>query len=519
MCPEDLAVDESPGRSDTVPRGVRVSDNYASFFPTSFVEVSAAVEMAVAAASPWRALDPAERAEKLRAVADALDGAGDELVALAIAESHLSETRLRGELVRTSFQLRFLADVITEGDYLQACIDNAEESWPPGARPDLRRYLRPIGPVAVFAASNFPFAFSVAGGDSASALAAGCPVVVKAHPGHLRLSERCGQIVRRALSDAAAPEGVFAVVEGNEAGRALVTHPAVSAVAFTGSAKVGRMLFDLAVSRPEPIPFYGELGSVNPVFVTRRAASTRLDEILAGYVASFSLGVGQFCTQPGILLLPAGFLDRGRLRAIVGAQPPALLLNDRIDAAFQEGLEALQGRPAVEVITEGTRLSDGTRTPTLLRTTVGDLVVDAEHLMAECFGPVSLMAEYDEEAEMIGVAERLEGQLTATVHGDPSDVVAHTLVETLSDKAGRVIWNGWPTSVSVTWAMQHGGPYPATTAPLHTSVGSAAIGRFLRPVTYQGFPDQLLPSALREENRLNLPRRVDGHYVPGSRPG
>jgi len=462
---------------------------------------------------------PVQRANVLRAMADALDAAVDDVVTLANVETHLPLARLTGELARTTFQLRFFADSIVEGSCLDAVIENADPGFTLGPRPDLRRVLEPIGPVLVFAASNFPFAFSVAGGDSASALAAGCPVVVKAHPGHLRLSERCGQIVRRALSDAAAPEGVFAVVEGNEAGRALVTHPAVSAVAFTGSAKVGRMLFDLAVSRPEPIPFYGELGSVNPVFVTRRAASTRLDEILAGYVASFSLGVGQFCTQPGILLLPAGFLDRGRLRAIVGAQPPALLLNDRIDAAFQEGLEALQGRPAVEVITEGTRLSDGTRTPTLLRTTVGDLVVDAEHLMAECFGPVSLMAEYDEEAEMIGVAERLEGQLTATVHGDPSDVVAHALVETLSDKAGRVIWNGWPTSVSVTWAMQHGGPYPATTAPLHTSVGSAAIGRFLRPVTYQGFPDQLLPSALREENRLNLPRRVDGHYVPGSRPG
>jgi NADP-dependent aldehyde dehydrogenase len=492
-----------------------VSENYASFSPTSFLEVSEAVDMAVAAAPPWRALDPAARAEVLRRVAAALDAEDDELVSLAIAESHLSETRLTGELVRTTFQLRFLAGVIEEGDYLQACIDTAEESWPPGARPDLRRYLRPLGPVAVFAASNFPFAFSVAGGDSASALAAGCPVVLKAHPGHLRLSARCGEIVRQALGDAGAPEGTFAVVEGDETGRLLVTHPEVSAVAFTGSARVGRILFDLAVSRPKPIPFYGELGSVNPVFVTRRAASTRLDEILSSYVASFSLGAGQFCTQPGVLLLPAGVLDRGRLRAIVGAQPPALLLNDRIDAAFQQGLEVLRGRPTVEVIAEGTRFPDGTRTPTLLRTSVADLVADAEHLLAECFGPVSLMAEYDEESELIEAAEMLEGQLTATVHGDPDDVVAHGLLETLSEKAGRVIWNGWPTSVSVTWAMQHGGPYPATTSPLHTSVGSAAIGRFLRPVTYQAVPDQLLPAALQEGNPLRLPRRVDGRYRPG----
>ena len=226
---------------------------------TSFLEVSDVVERAVAAAARWRTLDPATRAEMLRAVAGRLDGADDELVALAITETHLTETRLRGELVRTTFQLRFLAAVIEEGDYLQACIDTPDEIWPPGARPDLRRFLRPLGPVAVFAASNFPFAFSVAGGDSASALAAGCPVVLKAHPGHRRLSARCGEIVCQALHDAGAPDGTFAVVEGDRAGRALITHPDISAVAFTGSAKVGRMLFDIAVGRLRPIPFYGEL--------------------------------------------------------------------------------------------------------------------------------------------------------------------------------------------------------------------------------------------------------------------
>lgn len=487
--------------------------------PTSFVDVPAAVEAAVAAAPRWRALSPSSRAGVLGAVADALDEARDELVGLAISESHLSETRLRGELVRTTFQLRFLGRVIVEGDQLQACIDLPEETWPPGPRPDLRRYLRPLGPVAVFAASNFPFAFSVAGGDTASALAAGCPVVVKAHPGHLQLSSRSGEIVTEALRDAGAPQGTFSLVEGDEAGRVLVTRPEVSAVAFTGSAKVGRLLFDLAVSRPTPIPFYGELGSVNPVFVTRRAASTRLDEVISGYVASFSLGAGQFCTQPGILLLPTGVLDRGRLRAIVGAQAPALLLNDKIDAAFQQGVEALCARPGVEVIAEGSHLPDGTRTPTLLRTSIEDLVADAEHLLAECFGPVSLIAEYGDEHQLVELAETLEGQLTAAVHGDPDDVVVHGLLEALAEKAGRVIWNGWPTSVSVTWAMQHGGPYPATTSPLHTSVGAAAIGRFLRPVTYQGVPDELLPEALRDTNPLHIGRRVNGTYQPGSAAG
>ena len=483
---------------------------------TSFLEVSDVVERAVAAAARWRTLDPATRAEMLRAVAGRLDGADDELFALAITETHLTETRLRGELVRTTFQLRFLAAVIEEGDYLQACIDTPDEIWPPGARPDLRRFLRPLGPVAVFAASNFPFAFSVAGGDSASALAAGCPVVLKAHPGHRRLSARCGEIVCQALHDAGAPDGTFAVVEGDRAGRALITHPDISAVAFTGSAKVGRMLFDIAVGRLRPIPFYGELGSVNPVFVTMRAAAARLDEILSGYVASFTLGAGQFCTQPGILLLPAGVLDRDRIRTMVGAQPSAELLNDRIDGAYQEALAALRHHPTVEVIAEGSRQPDGARTPTLLLTTVEGLVSDAEHLLAECFGPVSLMTEYSEETQLIEVAEMLEGQLTATVHGELDDVVVPGLLDTLAEKAGRIIWNGWPTAVAVTWAMQHGGPYPATTSPLHTSVGAAAIGRFLRPVTYQGVPDHLLPAPLREGNPLGLPRRVDGQYRTGS---
>ena len=485
---------------------------------TSFLEVSDVVERAVAAAPLWRALDPATRAGMLRAVADALDGADDELVASAIDESHLTETRLRGELFRTTFQLRFLAGVIEEGGYLQPCIDTPDDSWPPGARPDLRRLLRPLGPVAVFAAGNFPFAFSVAGGDSASALAAGCPVVLKAHPGHRELSARCGEIVRRALRDAGAPDGTFALVEGDKAGRALVTHPDISAVAFTGSAKVGRMLFDIAVGRLKPIPFYGELGSVNPVFVTMRAAAARLDEILSGYVASFTLGAGQYCTQPGVLLLPAGVLDAARLRAMVGAQPSARLLNDRIDVAYSEGLDALRRRPGVEVIAEGSRQPDGARTPTLLRTTARDLVSDAEHLLAECFGPVSLIAEYDEEAQLTELAELLDGQLTATVHAEVDDAIVPGLLDTLAEKAGRIVWNSWPTTLAVTWAIHHGGPYPATTSPLHTSVGAAAIGRFLRPVAYQGVPDHLLPAPLRDANPLHLPRWVDGRYRAGPPP-
>jgi NADP-dependent aldehyde dehydrogenase len=479
---------------------------------TSFLEVSDVMERAVAAAPAWREIEPAGRAAMLRVVADRLDPAADELVSLAMTETNLSAARLRGELTRTTFQLRFLAGVIEEGDFLEVCIDTRDAAWPPGPRPDLRRWLRPLGPVAVFAASNFPFAFSVAGGDTAAALAAGCPVVVKTHPGHRRLSACCGELVTRALDEAGAPPGVFALVDGDEAGRRLVTHPDVTAVAFTGSSRVGRMLFDLAAGRVKPIPFYGELGSVNPVFVTPGAAASRLDEILSGYVSSFSLGAGQFCTQPGILLLPAGCLDRDRLRSLVGAQLPAKLLTDRIDAAFQEGLEVLRTRPSVEVIAEGTRQADGMTTPTLLRTTAENLVADAEHLLAECFGPVSLVAEYENEGELMDVAVAIEGQLTSTVHGESEEDLVPMLIDTLAGKSGRVIWNDWPTGVSVTWAMQHGGPYPATTSSLHTSVGAAAIGRFLRPVAYQDVPDHLLPAGLRADNPLRLPRRVDGEF-------
>ena len=495
-----------------------MTDDRTDLADTTSLEVSTAVERAVAIAPRWRAVDPMTRAGMLGTVADWLDAAVEELVALAIAETHLGEARLRGELARTTFQLRFLGEVISEGSHLEACIDSPDATWPSGARPDLRRVLRPLGPVAVFAASNFPFAFSVAGGDSASALAAGCPVLLKAHPGHLLLSERCGEIVSGALSAAAAPDGTFAVIRGDEAGRQLVTHPDVAAVAFTGSGRVGRILFDLAAGRPKPIPFYGELGSVNPVFVTRRAAAARLDEILSGYVASFTLGSGQFCTQPGILLLPAGVIDPGHLRALVGAQPAARLLNERVDGTYEDGLEALAGNRYVEVLAEGSRQVDGTRTPTLLRTTAGDLAADAEHLLAECFGPVSIVAEYDDEVQLIEVADALEGQLTATVHGEPDDAIVPGLLDKLSDKAGRVVWNSWPTGVSVTWAMQHGGPYPATTSPLHTSVGPAAIGRFLRPVAYQSVPDHLLPAPLREGNPLGVPRRVDGRATPGRPP-
>ncbi|MDQ4501448.1 aldehyde dehydrogenase family protein [Sinomonas sp. ASV322] len=476
---------------------------------TSAAEIEALLAAAHAAARPLAALRPSDRGRLLDAVADALDGAADELVPVAQAETHLAEGRLRGELKRTTFQLRLFGELLRDGGYLDARIDHADPEWPMGApRPDLRRVRVPLGPVLVFAASNFPFAFSVAGGDTASALAAGCPVLLKAHSGHLELSRRTGDVVAGALAAAGAPAGTFGLVVGTAAGAAALRDPRIAAGAFTGSIPGGRALFDIASSRPDPIPFYGELGSNNPVFVTEAAAAARGAEIAEGFVGSFTLGAGQFCTKPGTLVVPAG---SGLVEALRrAALPPAApLLNDRIQAGYAEVLEGLEANPRLEVLAQGPSPLADPPSPTLLLTTVADMLAEPHALQAECFGPTAVVVTYDDEAQLAPLAETFEGQLTATIHGTDTCAVAG-LVEVLSRKAGRVLWNEWPTGVSVTYAQQHGGPYPATTAAATTSVGTAAIERFVRPVAYQGFPQHLLPEALREDNPLGVPRLVDG---------
>ncbi|CUU54881.1 NADP-dependent aldehyde dehydrogenase [Parafrankia irregularis] len=469
---------------------------------------------ASAAAAPYGALSPQDRARMLREVAAALDADTDALVGLAGEETRLPEPRLRGELVRTTFQLRLFADLLDDGAYLEAALDAPDSGWPTGPRPDLRRMLVPVGPVIVFAASNFPFAFSVAGGDTAAALAAGCPVLLKAHPGHPELSRHTARLVTEALAGAGAPGGVFALVEGDTAGRDALVDPRVRAGAFTGSLRVGRLLFDLAAGRPDPVPFYGELGSINPVFVTPGAAHSRGAEIWAGYVESFALGAGQFCTKPGLLLAPAGAAEDA-LTAALSGRAGAPLLNERIEHGFQAGLGTLTGHPAVRVLTAGDAAGGtaGAVRPSLLATTARDLLADLDVIGAEVFGPASVLVTYTDPAELTAVAGAIQGQLTATVHGDADDPVdaalSRDLLRELSRRAGRVLWNGWPTGVSVTHAMTHGGPYPATTSTF-TSVGTTSIGRFLRPVTYQGVPDALLPAALRDANPWKLPRRHDG---------
>jgi NADP-dependent aldehyde dehydrogenase len=460
------------------------------------------VRAAAQAGSVWSE-DHDLRLRSLRAVAVALDTAVDELVELGQRETHLAEARLRGELQRTTFQLRFLADIVADGTYRRPQVDHADPDWPMGApRPDLRRVLIPLGPTCVFAASNFPFAFSVMGGDTASALAAGCPVILKAHPGHLELSRRTAALAIGALTAAGAPAGVVQLIEGDEAGRDCLTHPDVKAGAFTGSIRVGRILFDLAASRPQPIPFYGELGSVNPTVVAPHAAEHRATEVAQGFLDSLTLGSGQFCTKPGLLFVPTGSTVLDQLRA---ADLPlaTTMLTSGMEQAYAEGTHhrgtlggVAQLNRAAPAGSEGT----GPR-PELFQVSATDFAADRS-LQEEIFGPTGLVVTYDGRDDLLAALDGLDGQLTASIHADadtsesPDADLARSVLPALREKAGRLVWNQWPTGVSVTYAQQHGGPYPATTAVATTSVGAAAIDRFLRPVAFQNFPASLLPADL-----------------------
>ena len=475
---------------------------------TPAVSAQQAAAAAATAAPLVAAASREERARWLEAVATALDAAVDDLVPTAQAETNLPAARLTGEVGRTTGQLRLFAAVLRDGAYLEVVVDHARpDATPP--QPELRRMLVPTGPVAVYSASNFPFAFSVAGGDTASALAAGCPVVVKSHSGHRELSRRTAEVVGRALTEAGAPEGTFGLVEGFEAGTALVQEPAITAAAFTGSLHGGRALFDLASGRPAPIPFYAELGSVNPVVVTAAAVAERRETLAAGLVGSFTLGAGQFCTKPGVVFVPAdaGFEDA--VAVAMADAAPAPLLNQRIVDGFGQGLGVLGAHPAVTLIA-GTRSPDGVDAPNPLvyATTAAQVVEDPEALLTECFGPVTLLVSYTDTAELERALGALEGSLTGTVHaGNDEDV--RDLTALLSTRVGRLLFAGWPTGVAVTWSQHHGGPWPATTS-IHTSVGATAIRRFLRPLVFQDAPESVLPEELQESNPLEVPRRVDG---------
>ncbi|MEV0569486.1 aldehyde dehydrogenase (NADP(+)) [Dactylosporangium sp. NPDC050588] len=485
---------------------------------TGPAEIDHVCAAAAAAAPELEALGRDGRARLLDALGDALEANRARIVGLADAETGLGTDRLNTELTRTSLQLSLFADVLTDGAYLEATIDHAADT-PIGPRPDLRRMLVPIGPVAVFGASNFPLAFSVPGGDTASALAAGCPVVVKAHPAHPATSAACHQVFRAVLADHGLPPGTVGLVSGHDAGAALVRHPAIAAVGFTGSTAGGRALFDIANSRPAPIPFYGELGSTNPLIVTSAAAVERATAIAAGFAASMTLGTGQFCTKPGLLFVPAT-ADGDRLvldlSHRIAAMDPGVMLSAGIRDAYQDGLAAWRRSPGVTRIAEVT--TDGKAGgfyggPALFSVDVTDLSAEAAE---ERFGPAALVVRYRDTAELAAALSRLGGQLTVTVHAAESDEpLVSSLLTTMRAKAGRIIFNGFPTGVAVAWAQHHGGPQPASTAPSHTSVGATSIRRWLRPIVYQDAPAAVLPAELTETEggAAAIPRRIDGSLV------
>lgn len=476
-------------------------------------EVSDAVDAVVraAAASGVERSTRSDRAIWLRTLAEALEVHRDELVALAHEETHLSEARLGGEVVRTATQLGFFAGVIEEGSYLEASLDSPDPRRVP-PRPDLRRMLRPIGPVAVFAASNFPFAFSVLGNDTASALAAGCPVVVKAHPGHPRLSRRVAEVSRIALADAGAPADALSLVEGLEAGVQLVGNPLVAAVGFTGSLRGGRALFDLAAARPVPIPFYGELGSLNPVVVTRAAVEADVEAIATGLAGSFTRDGGQYCTKPGLVFVPNGSSFEEALRDALGTVGSQRLLTDGMATAFADGAARLAGLDGAELVWRGA--AEGADAPaTVVATDAPALAAAADAWLQECFGPLTVLVRYRDDDELAAALAFLEGSLTASIHHAPAEDVT-ALAGKLERVAGRLVFNGWPTGVAIAWAQHHGGGWPATTASVHTSVGATAIRRFLTPVAYQDAPAAVLPPELRDGNPLGIPRREDGEPIP-----
>ncbi|WP_329526048.1 aldehyde dehydrogenase (NADP(+)) [Streptomyces sp. NBC_01462] len=462
-------------------------------------------------------VDRTARAAFLRTAADLLEGAKDHLVEAADAETALGPVRLTGELARTCYQLRAFGDIVDEGAFLDVVINHPDDTATPPI-PDLRRYKVPLGVVAVYSASNFPFAFSVAGGDTASALAAGCPVVVKAHPDHPALSELVAAVLRRAAGRHGIPAGVVGLVHGFEAGVELVRHPLVTAAGFTGSVRGGRALFDAAAARPVPIPFHGELGSLNPVVVTEAAAAERAEAIGAGLAGSMTLGVGQFCVKPGLVLAPASAAGDRLLKSLTDAvsdTDAGVLLDHRMRDNFVAGVAERAGLPGVEApVTPGAG-GEHTVSPGFLTVPAQKLATAGEHdlLLEECFGPLTVIVRYEDESEAGAVLARLPGNLTATVQLSAEEAAgegrgAEILAE-LTPLAGRVVVNGWPTGVAVAPAQHHGGPYPATTST-STSVGGTAIERWLRPVAYQGAPEALLPAELRDDNPLDLPRRFNG---------
>ncbi|ABL83696.1 MULTISPECIES: aldehyde dehydrogenase (NADP(+)) [unclassified Nocardioides] len=476
-------------------------------------DLAAATRAATEAFEPYRATSPSERAAFLDLIADNLDAARDAIVARAVLESGLTEARLFGEHARTVNQLRLFAREVRLGEHHGVRIDEAQPDRQPIPAPDIRQRQISIGPVLVFGASNFPLAFSTAGGDTASALAAGCPVIVKAHNSHAGTAELAGRAISDAVAQSGLPAGVFSIIfgAGSAVGQALAQDPAIKAIAFTGSQAAGTALMATAAARPEPIPVYAEMSSINPVILLPGAVAECAEALATGFVGSLTLGAGQFCTNPGLIFVPAGqarFVEAvgELLRESVGQT----MLSANIAAAYTEGLERLADAGVTQVATGAEGATLNAPAPALFTTTAAHFR-DSPDMQEEVFGAAALVVTYDDQAELRETLREMQGQLTATIHAAIGDqALAADLLPVLETMAGRILFNGWPTGVEVTHAMVHGGPFPATSNAMTTSVGTLAIQRFLRPVSYQNLPASLLPEPLRVDNPWHLPRRLNG---------
>jgi NADP-dependent aldehyde dehydrogenase len=483
-------------------------------------ELNEAARLATQAFPDYSRLSGKAKAAFLRSIAAHIEDVAEALVARAMQETGLPAARLQGETARTCNQLRLFADLVKEGSWVGARIDPALPERKPLPRPDIRSMLRPLGPVAVFAASNFPIAFSIAGGDTASALAAGNPVIVKAHAAHPGTSELVGRAVREAVRQQSLPEGVFSLLFDTsfEIGTALVKHPAIKAVGFTGSRAGGHALMAAAATRPEPIPVFAEMSSVNPVFILPGAMRERGEQIAAGLHASMTLGAGQFCTKPGLVLLAKDDQAKSfarKLGDLVAVPASFTMLTLGIQSAYAKGVVRRSQGGSAQKLAEGPApVGSGCAAAAVIFQTDAGKFLDDPSLGEELFGPSTLLINYSSREQLLELTRALEGHLTATIHGTEQDLSDfRDLVQMLENKVGRLIFNGFPTGVEVCHAMVHGGPYPATSDSRTTSVGTLAILRFARPVCFQGFPQQALPEELQDSNPLGIWRLVDGRLT------
>ena len=491
------------------------------FIPASAEEVELAARLAADAFEVYRRTSGRERATFLRKIASKIESIADDVIQRAGQETALPRARLQGETARTCAQLRLFAQVAEEGSWVNARIDRGDPDRKPAPKPDIRSMLRPLGPVVVFGASNFPLAFSVAGGDTASALAGGNTVIVKAHAAHPGTSELVGHAVQESVRECGLPEGVFSLLfgSGSAIGTALMRHPLVRAGGFTGSRTAGRILMDVAASRPEPIPFYAEMSSTNPVFILPGALRERAENIAAGLHTSFTMGAGQFCTKPGMVFLskgPDAASFTNKLRQLVTDSSPFHLLTKNIHHSYDSAIAGRKTDSAVELVAQGLQTgAAGFAANSALFETDAESFLGSD-LDAEIFGPTTLLVRHSGRDQVLAIARSLEGHLTATIHGTDQDLREFAdLIAILETKVGRLIFNGFPTGVEVTHAMVHGGPYPSTSDGRSTSVGSQAIFRFTRLVCYQGFPDAALPDELKDANPLGIWRMIDGKMLNG----